>query len=168
MLKSYSIKKRANVRRGGKLSVEQLVRSFMRRFKQHVCIHQRQSSISMGSKYFVWASIFKFLRCVRTVRIRQSVTSVVIWLVVLVDVKNVSVLSYTTIVCYMRWRPKHVRGSVFVKCGSPAAVCVLRADDDLKSASDAQEYAEQHGAVFVETSAKTAINIAALFLEISE
>ena len=33
--------------------------------------------------------------------------------------------------------------------------------------SDAQEYAELHGAIFVETSAKTAINVAALFLEIS-
>ena len=32
----------------------------------------------------------------------------------------------------------------------------------------AQEYAESHGAVYVETSAKTAINVAALFVEISK
>lgn len=33
---------------------------------------------------------------------------------------------------------------------------------------DAMEYAEMHNAIFIETSAKTAVNVAALFVEISK
>lgn len=42
--------------------------------------------------------------------------------------------------------------------------------DDLREIQfkDAMEYAEMHNAIFIETSAKTAVNVAALFVEISK
>lgn len=60
------------------------------------------------------------------------------------------------------------------KHASPNIVLAIagnKADlDDMREVqySDAQQYAESQGAVFVETSAKTAVNIAALFMEISK
>jgi len=37
----------------------------------------------------------------------------------------------------------------------------------LSVCTDAQDYADLHDAIFIETSAKTAVNVSALFLEIS-